>query len=138
MKTPIAYFLILSGVLFAVLFVVGWFTTGGVTPHYNAPDQDWTKWAHDNQWNGRVSGFLMLLAGFVFLYFMGAMRSVLGSAESRIRGSAQLGRVAFAGALIGIAGMAMALVTMAAASSDGAEVNPVVTKAVATGAATST
>jgi hypothetical protein len=33
--------LALSGVAFALLFVVGWFTTGGVTPHYSAPDQDW-------------------------------------------------------------------------------------------------
>jgi hypothetical protein len=77
--------LALSGVVFAALFVVGWFTTGGVTPHYTAPDQDWTKWARDNQWNGRISGFLMLLAGFVFLYFVGVIRSVFGSAESRVR-----------------------------------------------------
>jgi hypothetical protein len=111
--------LALSGVVFAPLFVVGWFTTGGVTPHYTAPDQDWTKWAHDNQWNGRVSAFLMLLAGFVFLYFIGAIRSVLGSAEFPVRGSAQLARVAFGGGLIGMAGIAMASVTLAAASSDG-------------------
>jgi hypothetical protein len=82
--------LALSGVAFAALFVVGWFTTGGVTPHYNAPDQDWTNWASDNQWNGRISGFLMLLAGFVFLYFMAAVRSVFGSAEAVGLGSAGL------------------------------------------------
>jgi hypothetical protein len=73
--------LALSGVVFAVLFVVGWFTTGGVTPHYTAPDQDWTNWARDSQWNGRVSGFLMLLAGFVFLYFMATIRNALGAAD---------------------------------------------------------
>jgi hypothetical protein len=65
--------LALSGILFALLFVVGWFTTGGVTPHYTAPDQEWTNWAQDNQWNGRISGFLMLLAGFVFLHFLGRL-----------------------------------------------------------------
>ena len=124
--------LALSGILFALLFVVGWFTTGGVTPHYTAPDQDWTKWAQDNQWNGRISGFLMLLAGFVFLYFLGAIRSVLGSAESPVRGSAQLARTAYAGGLTGMAGMAIASVTLAAASSNGADVNPLVSKAVAT------
>ena len=64
----------MSGIAFALLFVVGWFTTGGVTPHYSAPDQDWTNWASDNQWNGRISGFLMLLAGVVFLHFIGAIR----------------------------------------------------------------
>jgi hypothetical protein len=126
--------LALSGVLFAALFLVGWFTTGGLTPHYTAPDHDWTNWARDNKWNGRISGFSMLLAGFVFLHFMGAVRSVLGSAESPVRGSAQLARVAFGGALTGMAGMAMASVTLAAASTNGADVDPVVSKAVATAA----
>jgi hypothetical protein len=126
--------LVLSGVVFALLFVVGWFTTGGVTPHYDAPDQDWTNWASDNQWNGRISAFLMLLAGFVFLYFIGAIRSVLGRAESAVRGSAQIARAAFGGGVIGMAGIAMASVTLAAASSDGADVDPVVSKAVATAA----
>jgi hypothetical protein len=124
--------LALSGTAFAPLFVVGWFTNGGLTPHYNEPDQAWVNWARDNQWNGRISAFLMLLAGFVFLHFMGAMRSVLGSAESPVRGSAQLARVAFGGALTGMAGIAIASVTLAAASTNGADVNPVVSKAVAT------
>ena len=126
--------LALSGVVFAALFVVGWFTTGGLTPDYTAPDQDWIDWANDNKWNGRISGFLMLLAGFVLLYFMGAIRGVLGSAESPGRGSAQLARVVFGGALTGMAGMAMASVTLAAASTNGADVNPLVSKAVATAA----
>jgi hypothetical protein len=125
----------LSGVAFAPLFLVGWFASGGVTPHYTAPDQDWTNWAHDNKWNGRISGFAMLLAAFVFFYFMSVVRGVLESAESRLRGSVQLGRVAFAGALTGIAGMSMALVIMAAASSEGANANPVVSRAVTAGAA---
>ena len=124
--------LALSGILFALLFVVGWFTTGGVTPHYAEPDQEWTNWAQEDQWNGRISGFLMLLAGFVFLHFLGAIRSVLGSAESPVHGSEQLARVAFAGGLTGMAGMAMASVTLAAASSNGADADPVVSKAVAT------
>jgi hypothetical protein len=124
--------LALSGVLFALLFVVGWFTTGGVTPHYTEPDQEWTNWARDNQWNGRISGFLMLLAGFVFLHFLGAIRSVLGSAESPARGSQPLARAAFGGGLTGMAGMAMASVTLAAASSNGADADAVVSKAVAT------
>ncbi len=125
--------LALSGVLFVPFFLVGWFVSGGVTPHYDAPAQDWVNWAHDNQWKGRISAFAMLLAAFTFLYFMSFVRGVL--AESRTRGAANLGRVMFAGGLIGVAGMGMALVTMAAASSDGSEVDPVVSKAVTTGAA---
>jgi hypothetical protein len=123
----------LSGIAFVPLFLVGWFASGGVTPHYNAPSQDWVNWAHDNQWKGRISAFAMLLAAATFFYFMSVVRGVL--AGSRVRGSAHLARVVFAGALIGVAAMAMALVTMAAASSDGSKVDPVVSKAVATGAA---
>ncbi len=124
--------LALSGVAFAALFVVGWFTNGGLTPHYNEPDQEWTKWATDNQWNSRISAFLMLLAGFVFLHFMGTIRTVLGDAESPSRESGQLARVAFGGAVTGMAGIAMASVILAAASTNGSSVDPVVSKAVAT------
>src|SRR5215218_4058934 len=74
--------LALSGVAFVPLFLVGWFASGGVTPHYSASDQDWTNWAQDNKWNGRISGFAMLLAAFVFLYFMSVVRACL-RAQSR-------------------------------------------------------
>jgi hypothetical protein len=77
----------------------------------------------------------LLLPGFVFLHFAGTIRSVLGTAETTVRGSAQLARVALAGALIGIAGMTTAIVMIAAASSEGADANPVVSRAVTTASA---
>ncbi len=79
--------LALSGVAFAVLFVLGWFLSGGNAPDYTAADQDWTDWADDNQWKSRIGAFLMLLAGFVFLPFAGTIRSVLGRAEGIASGS---------------------------------------------------
>jgi hypothetical protein len=124
--------LALSGVAFAVLFLVGWFASGGDAPDYGASDQDWTNWADDNQWKSRIGAFAMLLAGFVFLHFAGTIRSVLGTAETTVRGSPQLARVAFGGAVIGIAGMTTAIVMVSAATSEGADVNPVVSRAVAT------
>ena len=127
--------LALSGVAFAVLFVIGWFASGGNTPDYQAADSDWTQWADDNQWNSRIGAFAMLLATFVFLYFVGTIQTVLGTAETTVRGAAQLARVAFGGALIGIAGMTTAIVTIASATSEGADVDPVVTRAVATASA---
>jgi hypothetical protein len=127
--------LALSGVVFAVLFVVGWFASGANTPDYAAADQDWTNWAEDNQWRSSISAFAMLLAGFVFLYFVGTMRSVLGKAETTLHGSVQLARVAFAGALTGILGMATAIVIIAAATSEGADADPVVSRAVTTASA---
>jgi hypothetical protein len=74
--------LALSGVVFAVLFVVGWFASGGDAPDYAAADQEWTEWADDNQWRSRIGACAMLLTGFVFLHFAGTIRSVLGAAET--------------------------------------------------------
>jgi hypothetical protein len=127
--------LALSGVAFAVLFVIGWFASGGDAPDYGAPDQDWTDWADDNQWKSRIGAFAMLLAGFVFLHFAGTVRSVLVTSETTVRGSAQLSRAAFAGALTGITGMTMAIVMIASASTEGGDANPVVSRAVATASA---
>jgi hypothetical protein len=115
-----------------VLFVIGWFASGGDAPDYRAADQDWVDWAEANQWKSRIGAFVMLLAGFVFLHFAGTIRSVLGSAETMGRGSAQLARTAFAGGIIGIAGMTIAIVIIASATSEGADVDPVVSRAVAT------
>ena len=77
----------------------------------------------------------MLLAGFVFLRFAGAIRAVLGRAETTVGDSVQLARIAFAGALTGIAGMTMAIVMIAAATSEGADADPVVSRAVTTASA---
>jgi len=128
--------LALSGVAFAPFFVVGWLTSAvSNAPNYTAADQEWIKWAHDDHIKGRVSSFALGLAAFVFMYFLGALRSVLEEAESSVRGSKELARVAFAGALTGIVGMTMAFVMIANASAPGAGAEPVVSKAVTTSAA---
>ena len=118
-----------------MLLVFGWFLSGGDAPDYTAADEDWTDWADDNQWKSRIGAFLVLLAGFVLLHFAGTIRSVLGSAETTVRGSVQLARVAFAGAVIGIAGIAMAIVMVARCDQEGADADPVVSRAVTTASA---
>jgi Domain of unknown function (DUF4386) len=123
--------LAVSGVVFAVLFLIGWFASGGDAPDYGAPDQDWTTWADDNQWKSRIGAFAMLLAGFVFLHFAATIRTALGSAER----SAELARVAFAGGITGMAGMTMAIVMISSANTAGAEANPAVTRAIASASA---
>jgi hypothetical protein len=127
--------LALSGVVFAVLFVIGWFASGGDAPDYGASDQAWTDWADDNQWKSRVGAFAMLLAGFAFLHFAGMVRNVLGKAEALAGGSAQLSRAAFGGAVAGITGMVTAIVIIASSDSEGAAANPVITRAVASASA---
>src|ERR1051325_6445518 len=128
--------LALSGVAFVPLFVVGWLASSVANaPHYTAADQKWIKWAHNDHIKGRGSSFALVLAAFVFIYFLGAVRSVLDEAEFSVRGSKELSRVAFAGALTGIVGMTMAFVAIANASAPGANAEPVVSKAVSTSAA---
>jgi hypothetical protein len=122
--------LALSGIAFAVLFVVGFLLSGGDTPDYAAPDAEWTKWAADNESNNQISVILTLLAGFAFLLFAGITRTVLGTAEAAARGVAPLARVAFAGAVTGIVGIVMAIVMIGAASLHGSDSNPVVSRAV--------
>jgi hypothetical protein len=77
--------LALSGVVFAVLFLVGWFASGGDAPDYGATDLEWTSWTDDNQWKSRIGAFAMLLAGFVFLHFAATIRTALGTAETTVR-----------------------------------------------------
>lgn len=114
-----------------VLFVVGWFISGSDTPDYSAADQEWTNWAENNELKGRIGAFLILIAGSVFLHFAGTIRTVLGTAEARVRGSVQLAGAAFAGAVTGITGITMAVVMIAGASAEGADADPVVVRAVA-------
>jgi len=128
--------LALSGVAFAPLFAVGWLTSSVAdAPDYTAADAKWIKWASDDHIKGRVSSFALVLATFVFIYFLGSIRSVLEEAEASVRGSKELARVAFAGALTGIVGMTMAFVTIANASAPGGSAEPMVSKAVTTSAA---
>lgn len=124
-------FLALSGVAFAVLLLFGWFLSGGDTPDYTATDQAWTEWANTNRSRSGIAGFLILLAGFAMLHFAGTIRSVLGTAQTTVPGSVQLADGAFAGAIVGAAGIAMAIVMVGAATSEGANADPVVSRAVA-------
>jgi hypothetical protein len=113
--------LALSGVAFAVLLVFGWFLSGGDAPDYTATDEDWTNWAGDNRLRSGIGAFLVLLAGIALLHFAGTIRSALGSAETTVPGSVQLARMAFAGAVVGAAGIATAIMMVGAATSEGAE-----------------
>jgi succinate dehydrogenase/fumarate reductase cytochrome b subunit len=128
--------LALSGVVFAPLFVVGWLASAvSDSPNYIAAQEKWIKWAQHDHIKGRISSFALVVAAFVFIYFLGALRSALEEAESSLQGSRELARVVFAGALTGIVGITMAFVSIANASAPGANANPLVSKAVLTSAA---
>jgi hypothetical protein len=69
------------------------------------------------------------------LFFAGMIRDVLGRAETTVPGAVELARVAFAGAVVGAAAIATAIVLIASATSEGADLDPVVIRAVAAAAA---
>jgi hypothetical protein len=123
--------LALSGIAFAVFFLVGFLISGSDTPDTTAADQVWSNWAEDSEVRSRIGAFLTLIAGFVFLPFAVMIRSVLGTAEATVRGSVQLARVAFAGGLTGMTGITMAVIMIAGATAGGAAASPVVSRAVA-------
>ena len=127
--------LALSGAAFAVLLLLGWFLSGGNTPDYVAPDEDWTTWAGEVGPRSGIGASLILLGGVAFLHFAATIRRSLGSAEATVRGSGTLGYAAFGGALVGITGIAMALVNVASASSEGATADPVAIRSVAAASA---
>jgi hypothetical protein len=126
--------LALSGIAFAVLFLAGFLISGSDAPDYTAADQEWRTWADDSETRSRIGAFLTLLASFVFLPFAGTLRSVLWGADAAVRGSVELARVAFAGALIGVTGITMAVIMIAGATAQGADANPLVSRAVASAA----
>jgi hypothetical protein len=123
----------LSGIAFAVLLCLAWFTNGAETPHYNAPDHEWTTWADNTEMKGRFAAFFALLCGLVFLPFATTVRDFFATAEERSHGSARLAQVAYAGGLVGITSFVIATVTFSGASAEGAQANPVVSRAIATG-----
>ncbi|HKZ20071.1 MAG TPA: hypothetical protein VJQ57_08170 [Acidimicrobiia bacterium] len=125
----------LSGVAFGALLLVGWFLSGGDTPDYTAADSEWTDWAASNQSRSGIGGFVILLAGYALLHYAGVLREQLGTAEIAIRGSAPLTNAAFAGAITGAVGIAMAIVMIGAATAVGGEADPVVSRAVGTASA---
>ena len=131
LKRPVIW----SGVAFGILLLVGWFLSAGDTPDYTAADQDWVSWSTENSSRSGIGAFVLLVAGVAFLHFAGTVREVLGSEEYRLRGTESLARTAFAGGVTGIVGITMAIVMIGAATSVGADADPLVSRAVGTASA---
>ena len=125
----------LSGVVFGLLLLFAWFLSGGNAPDFTATDDVWIDWANDNSQISRIGGFLILLAGLALLHFAGTIRSVLGG-QLPFGGSVDLARVAFAGAVVGGASLAVAIVTVSSAI-EAAGADLVVTRSVMAAATSS-
>lgn len=127
-------FAALSGFAFTAFLILAWFLNGAETPKYLAPDHDWTTWAHNTEMKGRFAAFFALLAGLTFIPFSATIRALFENAEGSHDRRARLTQIAYAGGLIGITSFAIATVSFSGASAEGAHADPVVSRAIATGA----
>ena len=124
----------LSGLAFAVSLALAWFLNGAETPHYLAPDHDWTTWANNTEMKGRFAAFFALLAGLTFLPFSATVRPCSTVRREMATARCASPRSPTPGASSAIASFTIATVSFSGASAEGAQANPVVSRAIATGA----
>jgi hypothetical protein len=99
----------LSGILFVVLLIASIVVNGSEPPDFNDPVQQWTKFAADHQDDARIGALIFGFAAFEFMWFLGYLRGTLGSAELEARGFTRLVHIAYAGGIVGIAGMILGM-----------------------------
>src|SRR5437868_345975 len=80
-----------SGILFVVLFVIGWFVPGK-QPSLSASNAKWVHYFVSNSREIKVSAILFGLALMAFIWFGGSL-----AARLRDAGEARLGAIAFGG-----------------------------------------
>jgi hypothetical protein len=120
----------LSGIGFAVLLIIAFALTGAETPDFADPVADWTKYAADNDTNMRIGTLVVAFAVFMFVWFMGFLRSELRRAEEAARGFSRLADIAFAGGLIGIAGLGVTIAMGAGAVQHAQDTPPEIIRAI--------
>ena len=106
-----------AGIGFAILMVVSIALGGGTAPSYGDPVGEWTNFAEDNQDGARLSALVFAFATYLFLLFLGWLRSELGRAEQGARGFTRGSYIALAGGTIGVLGLLIGLVLNAVALS---------------------
>jgi hypothetical protein len=105
----------LSGVSFAVLLITTIALSSGQTPDFDAPVEEWSRYAADNSEGTRLAALAFALATYAFVLWLGYLRSTLDQAEHAARGFARAGHFVTVGGTIGITGMLLAIAMGAAA-----------------------
>jgi len=110
-----------SGIAFAVLVIASIVVQGEDYPDFGEAAAQWRSYATENKDEVQLGALFGLLAVLEFLAFAGVVRSALARAETLLRGFTRVADVAFAGAILGAAGVALALATSAVAASQPAD-----------------
>jgi hypothetical protein len=113
-----------SGAAFAILLLLTILLSGGDTPDWDAPAEQWAGYARDNEADARLAGITMGLGAYAFIFFLGFLRSELGRRETLARGFTRLSFIAFAGGIVGIAGLAAGIFLNAAALAHSQDADP--------------
>jgi Ca2+/Na+ antiporter len=104
-----------AGIGFAVLMVVSILLGGDTAPEYADPASDYSGYAEENQDNARLAALVFAFATYLFLLFLGWLRSELGRAEQGARGFTRGSYILLAGGTIGVLGLLLGLVINAVA-----------------------
>jgi hypothetical protein len=97
-----------TGILFVVLMIASIVVNGSEPPDFNDPVQQWTKFATDHQDDARIGAMIFGFAAFEFMWFLGYLRGVLGTAELEARGFTRATHIAYTGGVVGVAGLLLA------------------------------
>jgi hypothetical protein len=113
-----------TGIVFAILTIIGFAIVMPTPPDLDAPAQDWASYftAHDGAI--RAAAVLITAGVFFFIWFLGTLTSVLRIAT----GNPRLPSVAFAGGLLGVAALLVGLSTEIVASYRPQAVDPTLTR----------
>jgi hypothetical protein len=106
-----------SGLGFVLFLILSIAFQGGEAPEYGDPAVKFAQYASDNANDIQLSGVLIGLAAFEFLWFAGYLRGQLGRAEEAARGFTRLSHIVFAGGIMTAVGFVLSSVMTAAAVS---------------------
>jgi hypothetical protein len=114
-----------TGIVFVVLFVIGFLIITPSPPDLDAPVGDWSSYYTDHQDAINTALVLVSVSLFFFIWFLGSLASALRVAA----GSPRLPSIAFGGGLVAVATFFIAITCLAVAAHRPDQVTPELTRA---------
>ena len=101
-----------TGIVFAVLIVVGFLIMGADAPDLDAATDQWPQYFTENDGSIRAGLILVTIAAFFFIWFLGTVSSTLRIAA----GEPRLPSIAFAGGILALASFFITATAIAVAT----------------------
>jgi hypothetical protein len=113
-----------TGIVFAILLVVGFLIVIPAPPGLDAPVDQWSQYYHDHQGAIRAGLILITISNFFLIWFVGCLASVLRVAA----GNPRLPSIAFGGGLLVVASTFVIITATGVATLRPDELSPELTK----------